>query len=258
MHARHDAFLLRHAILAAMSENSQDPIIATRDVRWSTYLIAFLITAFIFATALFASSYFNSRRVADVRATQDEISTDILSLETQFDLLQEHSCTDVAENSILPSALQTLANRLSYMESQGGSSNQAEVTRLKRLYSLLEIKDYLLMKQVAGKCNLKPVFILYFYSNKGDCTDCEKQGYVLTGLSQQYPQLRTYSFDYNLDVSALQTLIAIENIRSDLPALLINGKAYYGFQDQEQIEKILPELKNLEKATSTKETAKQK
>lgn len=236
-----------------MSDNTQDPVIATRDVRWSTYFIAFLITAFIFATALFASSYFNSRRVADVRATQDEISTDILSLETQFDLLQEHSCTDVAENSILPSALQTLANRLSYMEGQGGgANNQAEVTRLKRLYSLLEIKDYLLMKQIAGKCNLKPVFILYFYSNKGDCEDCEKQGYVLTALSQQYPQLRTYSFDYNLDVSALQTLIAIENIEPRLPALLINGKAYYGLQDQEQIEKILPQLANLEKATSTK------
>lgn len=242
-----------------MSDNTQDPIIATRDVRWSTYLIAFLITAFIFATALFASTYFNSRRVADVRATQDEISTDILSLETQFDLLQEHSCTDVAENSILPSALQTLANRLSYMESQGGgANNQAEVTRLKRLYSLLEIKDYLLMKQIAAKCNLRPVFILYFYSNKGDCADCEKQGYVLTALSQQYPQLRTYSFDYNLDVSALQTLIAIENIQPNLPALLINGKAYYGFQDQAHIENILPELANLEQATSTKETARKK
>ncbi|MBI2030567.1 hypothetical protein HYT05_03015, partial [Candidatus Kaiserbacteria bacterium] len=142
-----------------MNTDTQDPIIAARGARWSTYLIAFLITSFIFATALLASSYFNSRRVADVRATQDDISTDILSLETQFDLLQEYSCTDVAENTILPSALQTLANRLSYLEGQR-SSNADEVLRLKRLYSLLEIKDYLLMKRIAAKCDLKPVFIL--------------------------------------------------------------------------------------------------
>lgn len=237
----------------------QEPVIATRGARPSTYVIAFLITAFVFATALFASSYFNSRRVADVRATQDDISIDILSLETQFDLLQEHSCTDIAENTILPSALQTLANRLSYLEGQGGTSNAtAEVTRLKRLYSLLEIKDYLLMKQIAAKCQLKPVFILYFYSNQGDCTDCEKQGYVLTALSEQYPQLRIYSFDYNLDVSALQTLISIDKIDNKLPALYINGNAYYGFQEQDSIEKILPQLKTLEKATSTKATSSKK
>src|SRR5207244_4510747 len=105
-------------------------------------------------------------------------------------------CSDVAENTILPSALSSLGSQLSYMESQGG--NVAEVTRLKRLYSLLEIKDYLLMKQIAAKCKLKSVFVLYFYSNKGNCEDCAKQGYVLTALAQKYPQLRIYSFDYDL------------------------------------------------------------
>ncbi len=241
-----------------MNTDTQDPIIAARGAQWSTYLIAFLITSFIFATALLASSYFNSRRVADVRATQDDISTDILSLETQFDLLQEYSCTDVAENTILPSALQTLANRLSYLEGQR-SSNADEVLRLKRLYSLLEIKDYLLMKRIAAKCDLKPVFILYFYSNSGDCADCEKQGYALTALSETYPQLRTYSFDYDLGVSALQTLVAITNVEDRLPALYINGKTYYGYQSVDDIQKILPELKTLEKsATSTDATSTKK
>ena len=236
----------------------EDPIANTRAARWSTYAIALGITSLIFATALFASNYFNNQRIADIRATQDNISTDILSLETQFDLLQEHSCSDVGENTILPSELQTLANQLSYMEDQG-SSNQDEVSRLKRLYSLLEIKDYLLMKQLAAKCNLKPVFILYFYSNKGDCSDCQKQGYVLTSLARTYPPLRIYSFDYNLDVSALKTLISIDDIADKLPALYINGNTYYGYQDQAAIEKILPQLSTLKKAaTSTKATGADK
>src|SRR5665213_810280 len=120
-----------------------EPVIGKRGVRWSTYAIAFLITALIFATAFYASNYFNNQRIADIRATQDDISTQILSLETQFDLLQEHSCSDVAENTILPSEMTSLGNQLSYMESQGGSSNEAEIARLKGLYSILEIKDYL-------------------------------------------------------------------------------------------------------------------
>lgn len=236
----------------------EDPIVNTRKARWSTYIIAFLITALIFATAFWLSTYFADQRVADIRATQDNLSTDILSLETQFDLLTEHSCGDIAENTILPSSLTSLGSQLSYMESTG-SGNADEITRLKSLYSVLEIKDYLLMQQLASKCGLKPVFILYFYSNKGDCADCEKQGYALTALSETYPQLRVYSFDYNLDVGALQTLISIYDLRDDLPALVINGKVYYGYQSSDDIEKILPQLKTLQKiATSTAATSTKK
>jgi hypothetical protein len=226
-----------------------DPAIGERNARWRSYVVALAITGLIFATAFYASNYFNERRVADIRAAQDDISTDILSIETQFDLLQEHSCSDIAENTILPSALSSLGSQLSYLEGQNASA--PEVIRLKRLYSLLEIKDYLLMKQIAEKCKLKPVFILYFYSNKGDCKDCQKQGYVLTALAQKYPQLRIYSFDYDLDVSALQTLIDTEKVENKLPALSIQGKNYYGLQMIPDIEKILPQLAAMKIATST-------
>jgi len=236
----------------------EDPVVNTRGLRWSTYLIAFGITALIFATAFYVSNYFNNQRVVDVRNTEDSMSTDILSLETQFDLLTEHSCGDIAENTILPSELTSLGSQLSYLEAQG-SGNQQEVESLKSLYSVLEIKDYLLMQQLATKCNLKPVFILYFYSNQGDCSDCEKQGYALTSLSETYPQLRVYSFDYNLNVGALQTLISIDDVDDNLPALVINGKVYYGFKSVDDIQKILPQLSTLQKsATSTAATSTKK
>lgn len=228
----------------------EDPVVNTRAARWPSYIIAFLITALIFATALYASNYFNNRRIAEIQRTQNNISIDILSLETQFDLLAEHSCQEISENSVLSTEIQPLAQRLSYLESQP-SVNQDELSALKRQYSLLEIKDYLLMKQVAEKCRLKPVFILYFYSNTGDCKDCEEQGYALTGLSQKYPGLRVYSFDYNLDLSALQTLIDINDVQDDLPALVINDTTYYGLHTIADIEKILPQLKTLKTATST-------
>ncbi len=227
-----------------------DPIVQSRAPRLSSYVIAFFITALIFATALYASNYFNSRRIADIQSTQQSISVDILSLETQFDLLAEHSCQDISENSVLSSEIQPLAQRLSYLETQQ-SVDQAQLTDLKRYYSLLEIKDYLLMQQVAQKCGLKPVFILYFYSNAGDCKDCEEQGYVLTGLSQKYPTLRVYSFDYNIGLSALQTLIDIHDVKDNLPALVINGKVYYGLHTMDDIEHVLPQIKMLPTAASS-------
>ena len=227
--------------------------------------MAFLITALIFATALYASNYFNSKRIAEIQATQDNISVDILSTETQFELLAEHSCADIAENSVLSSEIQPLASRLSYLELQP-NVDQSELARLKRYYSLLEIKDYLLMQQVAAKCHLKPVFILYFYSNKGDCPACENQGYALTGLTQKYPFLRIYSFDYNLDLSALQTLADINDVQGNppagglpaggLPALVIKNKVYYGLHTMSDIESILPELAKLASTTATSTKAR--
>lgn len=233
----------------------EDPVVNIRTARLSSYLVAFLITAFIFATALYASNYFNNRRLVDIQATQDKISIDILSLETQFELLAEHSCRDITETSVLSTEIQPLAQRLSYLESQS-QVNQDELISLKRYYTLLQIKDLLLMQSVAEKCKLEPVFILYFYSNDGDCNACEQQGYVLTGLSQKYPNLRIYSFDYNLGLSALRTLIEINGVRDEMPALILNDKVYYGLHTMDDIEKILPELATLKQATSTATTTR--
>lgn len=213
---------------------------------WLKYVLALAITGAVFATAVAVSSSFNRARLAELRAIEEKISVDILSLETQFDLLQESSCADIAENSVLSQELNSLARRLSFTEEQLGVENP-EVLALKRSYSLLQIKDYLLMKKVAEKCRLKPVFLLYFYSNAGDCEVCREQGYVLTGLAEEYPQLRIYSFDFNLDLSAVRTLIAINNVARDLPALIVNGKSYYGFRTADEIREILPILKEFDR-----------
>jgi hypothetical protein len=115
----------------------EEPVVNNRTPMWWSYIVAFLITGVLFATALYASNYFQSRRISDIRATQDDISNDILSIETQFDLLASHSCSDVGENTILPSELTSLGNQLSYMEAQ--SPQSVEVTRLKRLRRLSSV-----------------------------------------------------------------------------------------------------------------------
>ncbi len=208
---------------------------------WKKYIFVLLITIAIFGTSLYASNYFNNRRINELRDIEDKISTDILSLETQFDLLEEVSCEDFKDTPVLTPELNTLASRLNYTEDQLGSDND-EVIRLKRIYSLLLIKDFILSKRIATQCKTNPVSIMYFYSNKGDCEDCKKQGYVLTELQQQYPSLRIYAFDYNLDLSALRTMRSIYKVQATLPALVIDNKVYYGYKSQDDIEHIAPAI----------------
>lgn len=221
---------------------------------WFRAIAALLITGFIFTSAFFASNYFSDKRIEEIRAIEDRISTDILSLETQFDLFAQLSCEDIEANPVLTRELSELGNRLDYMENTRGSDD-AEVLRLKKSYSLLLIKDSILMSRVSGECNSKPLSLFYFYSNQGDCEDCRKQGYVLTALQQKYPQLRVYAFDYNLDLPALRTLIAIHNIKDTLPALMTEKNTSYGFKSQEEIESLLPELALLGATTTATSSA---
>ena len=217
-------------------------------------LLAFFISAAIFATGFYVSSSINKLRLDEIQTIEQQIGVDTLSVETQFDLLSRLSCENVNESTELSTELNTLTSRLDYTEAQLGSENP-QVIELKSEYSLLEIKDYLLMQEIAQKCNLKPVFVLYFYSNEGDCAECDSAGNVLTYLRQTYPQLRVYSFDYNLNVGALQTLTTIYKIKDTLPAFVVNGKTTYGVSDLASIEKILPMS---ELATSTPTTTPNK
>ncbi len=222
------------------------------EINWKKYIFTLIITGAIFATALYASNYFSEKRLAEVKSIQDKIAIDILSSETQFSLLEASSCKFVGSTS-LSSELSSLEEKLAITEQERGADD-SEVQAVKRYYSLLQIKDYLLMQKIAEKCKTSPLSIVYFYSNKGDCPDCEKQGYVLTRIRQDYPQVRVYAFDYNLDLSALQTLISINKIENKLPALMINEDLYYGFQDTSDLEKNIPELKVLKTAQTASST----
>lgn len=230
-------------------------------MEWKKYAYTFLITAVIFITAIFLSNFFSQKKINEIKNIESRIAVDILASETQFSLLSELSCRDI-RSEFLSKELATLGDKLSYTEQNRGSDD-AEVLNLKKYYSLLQIKDFLLMQKIKERCPgsslSNELSIMYFYSNKEDsCPDCEKEGYVLTRLREEYPELRVYSFDYNLDLSALQTLIGIYNIENKPPTLLIDDKVLYGFKSIEDIKTILPALKEIDKKRALEESLKSK
>ena len=209
------------------------------------YAYTFIITSLIFVAAIILSNFFSQKKINEIKNIESRIAIDILASETQFSLLSELSCREIT-SSVLSKELATLGDKLSYTEESRGSDD-AEVLNLKRYYSLLQIKDFLLMQKINERCGGKNLSLIYFYSNVGDCASCEREGYVLTKLRQDYPELRVYSFDYNLDLSAIKTLISIYNVEDKQPALIINGEVYYDFRSIEDIKNILPALKEIDK-----------
>lgn len=220
---------------------------------WKKYFTVLLITIGIFLTVFYVSDTLTNRKMAELSDIQNNIAIDLLSAETQYSLLGEVDCSQVT-STVLSDQLNELSRKIEYLESSSGKSE--ELTQLEKQYSLLEIKDYLLMKAITNRCGHKSVFILYFYTTSDNCSECVKQGYVLTDLREKYPALRVYSFDYGLDLSAVSTLIKIYGVKdTELPALVSSGRVYTGFHSVEDIEKLIPALKATLK-TDTKSNSK--
>lgn len=218
---------------------------------WKKYLIVFLITVGLFVTAIYLSNYFGNKKINQLKTIQDKIAIDILSSETQFSLLSELSCKNISD-SVFSGELGELGSKLEWSENNLGSTD--EVSYLKKYYSLLQIKDYLLTKKISSRCGTKSAFILYFYTTAQNCSDCEKQGLVLSMLRTEYPELRVYSFDYSIDLSAVASMLKIYKIKdTELPALVIDDEVLTGFRDLTDLEtRVQKSFKLQEPATTQK------
>ncbi len=204
------------------------------------YIFALLATVALFLIAFGISVYINNKKTENLKSDEDKIAVNILSLETEYDLLTKSSCESFDSNA-LRQDLDTLSSKLSFMEDQLGSDNQ-DVLRLKRYYTILEIKDYLLMQNISKQCKTPLVSILYFYSEK-DCPDCQTQDYLLGGIADEYGNsVAIYKFDYDIDLPVLKTLITLHNVPAKAPAYDINGKPYGTMSSLSDLENIVSPL----------------
>lgn len=217
---------------------------------WKKYIIVFIITGLIFVSASYLSTYFGSKKVAELRDIQNKIALDILSSETQYSLLSELSCKNVNYNA-LSEELGELGQKLEWGEDNLGKTE--EVQFLRKYYALLQIKDYLLMKKISERCGKQYAFILYFYTTAENCSECERTGLVLSKLREQYPELRVYSFDYSTDLSAVEAMLRIFKIEdTKLPAIVLDEEVLTGFRSVEELQEKIEKSFKLE----SKETAK--
>ncbi len=225
----------------------------------SRYIYTFIITLAIFFFSIWLSNTFNNKKVQSLRDLESRINLDILSVETRFSLLQKTSCEHVVNNSKdneigFNEDLNTVALKIKSLENQLGYEND-DVIALKKYYSLLQIKDYLLAKEFHDRCKISTVSILYFYDT--ECTECVKQSIILDKIISDYPEIRVYYLDKKTYNPALETLSSVFKVK-ETPTLVINEKTYTGFQDISKIESYIPEIKKWkvlkEKASTTKAT----
>jgi hypothetical protein len=94
------------------------------------------------------------------------------------------------------------------------------------------------MQDLNKRCDLGLVQLVYFFDT--DCRDCSRQSIVLDYLQQQFPMIRMYWIERDLESVPVDTLIELFDVRTT-PALVINGKKVAEtFYEYEELVKLLP------------------
>lgn len=206
------------------------------DIAWKKYVLVFFITVTVFVIAFSINSVFDGQRLREIRTIENRVGLSFLALEVEADLLSDLSCENEYV-SLTTADLEALSERLAYLEKQ--NTGEETIRDLKIQYSLFELKDYLFLKQFKLRCGAAIDFVFFFYSNEDDCDDCKRQGYVLEKMRSEFPSLRVYSFDYNLDIPGINSLKRFYNLKPNLPITIVNRNVLYGFQKEENLTPLL-------------------
>lgn len=208
-----------------------------RDISYSKFLIAFSLTLCIFLIGVIVGNYMLSYKIDKFVDYEQDLKIDLMASEIEDRIIEEVGCNATGQLQLTQS-LYDLSAKLGYLENQLGWDDP-QVWRMKKYYSLLELRHWLYMKKINEKCGFNYTTILYFYSNKGDCPKCESQAFVLGHLKEKYEGIFLYSFDINMDNAALNTIKQIYDVGNETPSLVVNEKILSGFKDLGELEGVI-------------------
>lgn len=204
-----------------------------RTISKNKFIFVFVITTFIFIIGILIGTFFTNKIAESAQAQQDALKKQMLSLELKNDILKQKNICDVSWSDIWEEKVE-LGKEMSRLEIRMGK-NDPFVINQKEYYSLVQLRTWLVLKDLKERCNKDQILILYFYTNKeddtkGDYLACEDQGYVLDKVYEWNPEkLGIFVFDVNIDNPALNTLKEAYNI-TKAPTLIINDVPYEGFR----------------------------
>ncbi|UZE94003.1 MAG: hypothetical protein IB618_00285 [Candidatus Pacearchaeota archaeon] len=206
------------------------------------YLLAIALATLFFIIGILIGSAVTSSKMKSITTTEEDIRLEMLDIELQNALAEYNPCGTYFLYA-LGERIDNLGTRIIMLENQLGK-NDKRVIELKKPYTLLQIQHYLLIRKRIEKCEEDYTIILFFYSNKKEnIGESEKQGYILSYLSDKYgyEKIKVYSIDGDLDLGIINSLKELYSINT-LPSTVMNNKVYIGFHPKEEFEEIFEDL----------------
>jgi hypothetical protein len=218
--------------------------------RKKLFIIAGITTIILYSlgilTGYFIQEKVLSRTQEELKKIQEEFFVYKQNLENvQLEQLYLTTYQGELNCKILVSVINGMQDKLAYFWSklptklevyEKYSEIQPDYIKLKRDYTLLSIRVWLLSLNVKEKCGEDIIPALYFYSK--DCDKCIEQSYVLDNVKKEYSNFSAFIVDYNLDESIVKVIINVWNV-TKVPSFIIGDKLYSGYQDLARMKEII-------------------
>jgi len=211
-----------------------------REFNKKRYIIAALLTLFIFILGLMLGLVIEGKRVQYIESVNRIEKLDYSSLQLQYayidQLSQEKNCDAVSKTfeSSVKSLIET-SGRLENYE-QNANLNKEDLHALKREYILAQLNYWLLAQRTKKICNRDLVTILYFYSTDKECPDCEKQAFILTYLKNEFKdKLLIFALDSTYADEPMIEMLKGQYEISRYPTLIIEGHVFEDFISKDKI-----------------------
>ena len=204
------------------------------------YLIAGIITLLIFLLGMLLGLVMEGKRVTYIQTQAREQKLDFISLQLQYQLIEELSqqgnCPAVSAtfDDFLLELARTEERLTEYQ--QDSKLNKKDFDFLKQEYVQAQVNYWLLAKKTKEICNRDVVNILYFYSPSEKCPQCDTQGFVLTYLKDLFKdKVLVFSFDSSFeDEKIIDLLIKTYNV-TEYPSVVVEDKLISGFSSRDEL-----------------------
>lgn len=181
-----------------------------RPVYAKRILISLVIATVIFSIGFLLSYSITYFKYQEVSISQEKIRYELMGIDIQKKLMTL-SC-DSFDFSSVSSEMDSMGSIIGILEERFGK-NDAKVLEQKKIYSMLEVQHFLLIKDYNENCKKSISTILFFYSNEEEFSaSSEKIGYMLDTIKKQNKEVMIYSFDYDLDIPLINSLKKIYNV----------------------------------------------
>lgn len=218
------------------------------------YLVVVLMSIVLYGmgviSGLYASKIIKQQTDTEINQLKDSITkfnSNLENIQIQqnfFNLLSDKENCGFSKVAMdyLYEELSYFWNKLPYrIEEYEKKQVGNDFSSLKRDYSFLALKAYVMATQDYNYCNGEKIPILYFYSD--NCQDCILQGEYLDKLkidmSSGNKEVIAFAIDAGLNESSVELLMRYYNI-TKTPAIIINDNVLYGrAYNEKEIEQLI-------------------
>ncbi|HIH37804.1 hypothetical protein J4460_00195 [Candidatus Woesearchaeota archaeon] len=209
--------------------------------RSSRYVAAAVITVLVFLLGVLLGLVIENERVTAIQRQNHQQQIEFSSLQLQYQYVDqlslEQNCPALLK--AFDRAVESLENsrlKLEYYTQNANTINKQDFEAMEGEYTLAQVRFWLFAKRSKQICNNDIVPIIYFFSTKKECPDCDQQAFILTYLKKLLDdKLLNFALDGRREDEPMITILKSSYNVTSYPTIIIGDRVYEGFVSKEDI-----------------------